>query len=70
LSSGGYSSESDVIQESVEPLRHEIEERELWEREVLLPSLDRFMADPASAIPIEEVERRLAAARLQRSTAR
>jgi antitoxin ParD1/3/4 len=52
VASGEYASESDVIQEV---LRQEAEERRRWEREVLMPAHDRLMADPASAVPLEQV---------------
>ena len=47
-------------------LKQESEEREHWEREVLIPAHDRLMAKPSSAIPIEQVERNLEARRRQR----
>jgi len=55
-----------VIHEGLEALKHEAEERGRWEREVLMPAHDRLMADPSSAIPLEEVERNLEARRRQR----
>ncbi len=64
--SGEYASESDVIREGLKALKEESEERERWEREVLLPAHDRLMADPSSAIPIEQVERNLEARRRRR----
>jgi antitoxin ParD1/3/4 len=70
VSSGEYSSESDVISESLEVLKRETEERERWEREVLIPAHDHFMANPSSGIPLKEVERGLEARRRQRSQAR
>lgn len=53
VSSGEYASETDVIQESLEVLKQESEERERWEREVLLPAHDRMMEASENA----EVER-------------
>jgi hypothetical protein len=38
-------------------------ERERWERKVLLPTHDRLMANPLSAIPLEQVEQNLEAQR-------
>ena len=66
VSSGEYASESDVISESLEILKEETEERERWEREVLIPAHDHFMANPSSGISLEEVERSLEARRRQR----
>jgi antitoxin ParD1/3/4 len=64
VASGEYASESDVIQEV---LRQEAEERRRWEREVLMPAHDRLMADPASAIPLEQVEKNFETRRRERS---
>jgi antitoxin ParD1/3/4 len=66
VSSGEYRSESEVIQEGLDALKQAVEERELWEREVLLPAHERLMANPSSAIPSEEVERGLETSRRQR----
>lgn len=66
VSSGEYASEDEVIREGLEVLRNEAEERERWEREVLMPAHDLLMADPSSAIPLEQVERNLEARRRQR----
>ncbi|HUD22821.1 MAG TPA: hypothetical protein VMQ60_08265 [Acidobacteriaceae bacterium] len=66
VQSGEYASESDVVHEGLMALKEETDERERWEREVLLPAHDRLMANPASAIPIEQVERNLEVRRCQR----
>ena len=42
------------------------EEREVWEREVLMPAHDPLIADSPSAVTIEEVEENLEAKRSQR----
>jgi len=63
VASGEYASESDVIDEGLMALKEESEERERWEREVLLPAHGRLMASPSSAIPIEQVEQNLEAER-------
>lgn len=70
VASGEFASESDVLNESVEILMDRSEEQARWEQEVLLPAHDRFLADPSSAIPFEEVERYLEACRRERSQAR
>ena len=67
--SGEYASEADVIHEGPEALRQEAEERERWEREVLVPAHDRLMANPSSAIPLELVEKNLEAKRRELSKA-
>jgi Arc/MetJ-type ribon-helix-helix transcriptional regulator len=64
--SGEYASETDVVNEGLMVLKQVSEEQERWEREVVVPAYNRVMADPASAIPIEEVERHLEERRLQR----
>ena len=66
VSSGQYATESDVINESLEALKAETEERERWEREVVVPSYERFMANPSSAIPFDKVMQNLAAKRRER----
>ena len=61
--SGAYASESDLVNQGLMALKEESEERERWEREVLLPAHGRLMASPSSAIPIEQVEQNLEAER-------
>ncbi len=61
--SGEFASESDVIHEGLRALKEESDERERWEREVLLPAHDRLMANPSSAVSIDQVERNLEARR-------
>jgi antitoxin ParD1/3/4 len=69
VQSGAYASEADVIREGLEALRQEAEERERWERKVLMPAHDRLMANPSSAIPLEQIEKNLEARRRERSKA-
>jgi antitoxin ParD1/3/4 len=64
--SGEYASETDVVRDCLEALQQENEERERWEREVLLPSHDRLMADPTSAVSFEEVQQGLESKRRER----
>jgi putative addiction module CopG family antidote len=66
VQSGEFASESDVVHEGLMALKEESDERERWEHEVLVPAHDRLMANPSSAIPIEQVERNLEARRRQR----
>ena len=70
VSSGEYESESEVVVESLEALKHEADGRHRFEQEVILPSYERYLANPASAIPAEEVERHLEERRRQRSHAK
>jgi antitoxin ParD1/3/4 len=69
VSSGEFASESAVILEGLDALKQETEERQRWEREVLLPAHDRLMANPSSAISLQQVERDLAAGRRHPSKA-
>jgi Arc/MetJ-type ribon-helix-helix transcriptional regulator len=64
--SGEYASEADMVRESLEALRQENEERQRWEREVVLPAYDRLMADPTLAVPFDDVQRGLEAKRRER----
>jgi Arc/MetJ-type ribon-helix-helix transcriptional regulator len=66
VSSGEYASEADVIQEGLDALKDQAEERDRWEREVLMPAHNRLTANPSSAISLEEVEKNLEAKRRQR----
>jgi antitoxin ParD1/3/4 len=70
VSSGEFASESDVIRESLETFQQEATELARWEREVVVPAYDNFLANPGSAIPIAEVEKRLAAKRLECANAK
>ena len=69
VSSGEYDSESDVISEGIEALKAEAEERSRWEREVVVPAYERYLANPSSAIPLEKVMKNLAARRRERRKA-
>lgn len=42
------------------------DEQKRWEKNVLIPAHDRLIADPASAVPIEQVKRNLESRRDQR----
>jgi Arc/MetJ-type ribon-helix-helix transcriptional regulator len=66
VASGEFASESDALDDMVAARRDEDAELERWEREVVVPAHDRLMADPSSAISIEEVERHLEERRRQR----
>ena len=60
VENGAYPSESEVVSAALELRREIAEEQERWEREVLIPVHDELMANPSSAIPLEQVERSLA----------
>jgi Arc/MetJ-type ribon-helix-helix transcriptional regulator len=66
MATGEYDSESDLISRGLEALKDEYEERRRYEQEVVGPAHDELMADLSLAIPLEQVERDLATARLQR----
>ncbi|CAN5521234.1 type II toxin-antitoxin system ParD family antitoxin [soil metagenome] len=67
VAKGEYASEEDVINESLEILKQDLAEREQWERDVLIPAHDRFMADRSSGIPADQVIKNLEARRRQRA---
>ncbi len=69
VASGEYDSESDVISEGIEALKAEADERSRWEREVVVPSYERYLANPSSAIPLEKVVQNLEARRRERRKA-
>jgi antitoxin ParD1/3/4 len=69
ISSGEYASENDVINEGLEALKAEADERKRWEHEVVVPAYERFTANPSSAIPFEKVMQNLAAKRHERRKA-
>jgi Arc/MetJ-type ribon-helix-helix transcriptional regulator len=69
VASGEFGSVSQVIEESLQIYREQSEEMGRWEREVVIPEHDRIMADPSSAIPIDEVIRTLATRRRERQKA-
>lgn len=67
--SGEYASEADAVREVIAAWRDEQAELERWEHEVIGAAYDEALAHPESLIPIEEVERRLAALRQERAKA-
>ena len=69
MSTGEYHSESEVIEHELEEARLDEEEQRRWEQEVLIPIHDRLMANPSSAIPVEEVIHNLKARRETRRKA-
>jgi putative addiction module CopG family antidote len=69
IAAGEFSSESEVVATGLQRLQEEASEQERWEQEVLIPTHDYLMANPASAIPLEQVERNLEARRHQRRKA-
>lgn len=64
MRTGRYASESEVIAESLAALDDRETEIENWLIDDVKPALDRWAADPARAVPIEEafanIERRIA----------
>ena len=59
IASDEFASESDVILHALESLRLDEEEIKRWELEVIVPRYQKFLANPVSSIPLEEVERHL-----------
>jgi Arc/MetJ-type ribon-helix-helix transcriptional regulator len=68
--SGDYASEAEVVLEGLEKLRAEAEEQARWEREVLVPTHERMMAEPDSAVSLEAVRQGLETRRRERHSAR
>jgi Arc/MetJ-type ribon-helix-helix transcriptional regulator len=66
VSSGNYASEAEVVLEGLEKLRYEAEEQARWEREVLVPTHERLIANPDSAVSLEAVRQGLEARRRER----
>ncbi len=67
--SGEFASEAEAVREMVAAWQEEDAELRRWEQEVIGAAYDDAVAHPESLIPIEEVERRLAAAREERAKA-
>lgn len=66
IASGEYRSESEILANSLDLFREEDEERHRFEMNEVVPAFDEVMADPASAIPMEQVRHNLEATRRQR----
>lgn len=54
METGRFSSESDVIAESLAALDDREAEIESWLANEVVPAHDRWMADPSRAVPIDE----------------
>jgi antitoxin ParD1/3/4 len=61
--SGEFASEEDAVREMVAGWQEEQAEIARWELEVIGPAYDEAVAHPETLIPIEDMERQLAAAR-------
>jgi putative addiction module CopG family antidote len=61
VSSGEYATENEVILEGLRALQVQERALEHWLRTEVVAAYDELKANPASAIPTEEVRRRLAA---------
>jgi antitoxin ParD1/3/4 len=66
VSSGAYASESEVIRDGLRSLQERDDAVEQWLRNEVVPSLRAHEADPARAIPIEDVFDGMAARRKAR----
>jgi putative addiction module CopG family antidote len=60
VASGQYASAADVVREGVLSLPEDEAEFERWLKEKVAERYDQAAADPASLIPIEQVEENLA----------
>jgi putative addiction module CopG family antidote len=63
VESGAYASVSEVVREGVRALIERDAAVEKWLREEVVKGYDEYMADPSSAIPIEEVMNHIRAGR-------
>lgn len=61
VDTGRYASESEVIAESLSALDDRDAEIENWLTNQVGPALDRWVADPSRAVPIDEVFERVGA---------
>ena len=67
VETGDYASESEVIREGLRALASREAALEHWLRTEVVDIYDRMKADPARAIPIEEVQGRLGEIRKARA---
>jgi putative addiction module CopG family antidote len=70
VASGEYASESEVIRDGLRALQARDRAVEHWLRTEVVPAYDAIKADPARAIPIDEVRKTLARAHKQATKAR
>ena len=61
VASGDYATESEVIRDGLRALMARDRAMEQWLRTQVGPAHDALMADPARAVPIAQVRKRLAA---------
>lgn len=59
VQTGSYASESEVIREGLRALQERDAVVERWLKDEVVPTLDRYRADPSRAAPIDEVFSRL-----------
>jgi Arc/MetJ-type ribon-helix-helix transcriptional regulator len=70
VSSGEFSSESELVSTALGRIRDEVDERRRWEREVLIPRLAQRDSQTEHGISVEQLLANLAERRLQRQNAR
>lgn len=61
VSSGAYASESEVIRDGLRTLFARDQVLESWLREEVVSAYDELVADPGSAVSVEDVRARLSA---------
>lgn len=61
VASGGYASASEVVDAGLDALKDREDTIERWLRDEVAPVYDAMQAEPARAIPADEVENRLRA---------
>jgi hypothetical protein len=69
VTSGANASEQEAVLELIEEARLDAMEQALFEQEEVIPAYEESLANPSSAIPIDQVRRNLEAAIRERSKA-
>ncbi|HEY3800657.1 MAG TPA: type II toxin-antitoxin system ParD family antitoxin [Caulobacteraceae bacterium] len=54
VASGAYASESEVIRDGLRSLQEREAAMERWLRNEVVPAYDEYIADPSSAVPLDE----------------
>ncbi|MBI3514008.1 MAG: type II toxin-antitoxin system ParD family antitoxin [Proteobacteria bacterium] len=70
VASGEYASESEVIRDGLRALKARDRAMEHWLRAQVVPAYDALKADPARAVPVQNVRKTLARAHKRATKAR
>lgn len=69
LAAEEFASADDIVHEALELLRGVDSERNLWEREELIPAIEQYEEDPSSGLNYEQVRHHLSSRRAERRKA-